>query len=151
MAEIYLQKMNGALYPAGESDREAMAKYPLGTFLKADIVRPRNYKFHKKFFALLNIGFDAWEPPAPTYKGHQVQKDFDRFRQDVTIAAGFYDVVGTLSGKVALRAKSISFAKMEEDEFNKLYNAVANVLLLDVLKNYTKADVDHVVETICGF
>lgn len=112
--------------------------------------KKRNYKFHKKLFALLDIGFDAFEPPTQEYKGLPVQKNFKRFRKDVTIAAGFYEAVADINGNVRLEAKSISFAKMEENEFEQLYSKVADVLLQKVLKNYTRPDLDRVVNNILG-
>jgi len=151
MTEIYVQKINGALYPAGAGDRELIDRYPVGSFLRADVVRPRNYKFHKMFFAMLSVGFDAWEPPEQEFRGLPVQKNFERFRKDVVIAAGFYSVVANLKGEVRAEAESISFASMDEDEFSRVYNAVANVILQRILTNYTRADLDEVVDKILNF
>ncbi len=125
-----------------------------GELARIEAVVPRNSKFHRKFFALLTLGFDAWEPPRKrqSYKGHPVQKNFERFREDVTIAAGFYEQTFDLKGRMQLRAKSISFAKMDDAEFEMLYSAVANVLLAGVLVNYSGRDeLDEVVEKLLGF
>jgi len=32
------------------------------------------YKFHRKFFALLDVAFDAWEPSPVEYKGQVIEK-----------------------------------------------------------------------------
>ena len=100
---------------------------------------------------MLNIGFDAWEPPELEYKGLLAQKSFERFRKDVTIAAGFYDVNVNLKGEVRAEAKSISFAKMEQHEFEEVYSKVADVLLQKVLLTYARADLDRVVMDIMRF
>jgi len=125
-----------------------------GEIAQAEMVIPRNGKFHRKFFALLNVGFDAWEPPRKrrTYKGMPVQKNFDQFREDVTIAAGFYEQTFDLRGRMRVKAKSIGFARMDDAEFEKVYSAVANVLLAGVLIRYAGRDeLDRVVEQILGF
>lgn len=150
--ELILEKQPGGLLKAAnDSEIEKILRMPTGTGIRAEIKQIRNYPFHKKFFAMLNVGFEAFEPPGKTYKGLPAQKNFDRFRKDCIIAAGFYDVVSNINGDVRAEAKSISFGSMEEDEFNKVYNAVCNVLLLKVLKNYTRDDLDRVVNHLLSF
>jgi len=85
-----------------------------GTVVKAKISKLRNPLFHRKFFALLKVGFDAWEPEVQ-YKGHDIQKNFERFRADCIILAGYYDVVPRLNNEPRIEAKSISFANMDEN------------------------------------
>jgi hypothetical protein len=98
----------------------------------------------------LNVGFDYWTPEAE-YKGRVVEKNMDRFREEVTILAGYYDVVASLGGSVRLKAKSIAFANMEEDEFERLYSAVINVILQKVLTTWTREDLDDVVDQVLRF
>ncbi len=149
--KLTLIKANGALHPASQSDELALLKLKSGVVIEADIKQKRNYKYLKKFFAMLNVGFDAFEPPEKLYRGMPVQKSFDRFRKDVVIAAGYFDVVSNINGDVRAEAKSISFAQMSEDEFNEVYNACCNVLLQRVLLNYTKDDLDRVVDELIRF
>jgi hypothetical protein len=40
---------------------------------------------------------------------------------------------------------------MDEDEFTQVYSKVADVLLQKVLRNYTRGDLDRVVNEILGF
>lgn len=152
MTEIVLTKLpSGALAPADAQAAEFIAKLKLGGAVKAKVSQPRNYRFHKKLFALLNLAFESWEPEGKEYKGERVAKNFDQFRNDVTVLAGFYDTTVTLKGDVRLVAKSISFANMEQDDFDKLYNAVVNVLLARVLTKYTRDDLDEVIERLMAF
>lgn len=152
MTEIVLTKLpSGALAPADAQAAEFIAKLKLGGAVKVKVTQPRNYRFHKKLFALLNLAFESWEPEGKEYKGELVAKNFDQFRNDVTVLAGFYDTTVTLKGDVRLVAKSISFANMEQDDFDKLYNAVVNVLLARVLTKYTRDDLDEVVERLMAF
>lgn len=119
-----------------------------GEIALVDVVVPRNPRFHRKFFALLKIGFDAWDPGL-THDGQPVAKDFEQFREDVTIMAGHYVQTWTLEGEMRLRAKSISFAAMDDEEFERVYSSVADVLLTRVLKGYKdRAELDRVVEHI---
>ena len=145
-----------ALDGFGPDDRKAwrrlwkrLVNMEPGELAEVTFVVPRNPRFHRKFFALLNLGFEAWEP-ALEHAGQTVAKDFEQFREDITILAGHYVQTWTLEGEMRLRAKSISFASMDNDEFEKVYNSVADVLLGRVLKNYTRADLDRVVDRILG-
>ncbi len=152
MTEALLRKIQGgALIPADDESAEALTRIKAGDMVRVKWSRPRNVKFHRKFFAMLGVGFDAWEPPELAHKGLPVQKNFERFRKDVVIAAGFYEPVANLKGEVRAEAHSISFGNMEEDEFEKVYGAVANVLLQKVLRNYTRGDLDRVVEELLRF
>lgn len=149
--KIWLTKINGGLYPANEEAEDCLKKIPLHEWIQAEVVRPRNLQFHKKYYALLHVGFEAWEPAEKEFRGLPAQKQFERFRKDVIIAAGYYDVVVNLKGEVRAEARSISFAKMTEDEFEKLYSNTINVLLEYVLKGYHRADVDELVQHILDF
>lgn len=128
-----------------------LKKLQAGEFAHFTWTRPRNYKFLQKFMVMVKVGFDAWEPRRKSWKGLPVQKNFDRFRKDATIAAGFYEIVATSAGGVRHEAKSLSFANMEEEEFERVYTAVADVLLQNVLKRYKRADLDRVVEQLLTF
>lgn len=149
--ELFLTRTLSGFSPTHEPDMEALKKFKLGDTVRAEVVRPRNLKFHRKFFALLNVAFEAWETPTTEFRGLPVQKNFKRFRKDCIIAAGFYDPVHNLKGEVRAEAHSIAFGNMSEDEFEKLYSAVADVILQQVLRNYTRGDLDAVVAEVMGF
>ena len=130
---------------------DEVASLPSGKFLKVKITVPRNVQFHRKFFAMLDVGFDAWEPPGQEYKGLPVQKNRSRFRKDCIIAAGFFEPVADLNGNVKAQADSMSFGNCSEDKFAEIYSAVADVLLQRILRNSTRADLDEQVDRIVGF
>jgi hypothetical protein len=134
-----------------QAGADALAELPTSATLRVSITQPRNPRFHRKFFALLQVGYDAFEPSRTEHQGFELQKCFDQFREDVIIASGRYIATTNLSGAVRLRAKSISFARMSQDEFESLYNDAANVLLQRVLSRYTRADLDRVVDRLMGF
>ncbi|HUW76246.1 MAG TPA: DUF1367 family protein [Gallionella sp.] len=119
-----------------------------------DFIFPRNGKFHRKYFALLDVGFDAWEPnrKRKSYKGRPMEKNREQFREDIIIRAGYYVQTFDIDGKMTLRAQSISFAKMDDLKFEALYQATITVLLRDVCEHYkTRANLDALVDQIMGF
>jgi hypothetical protein len=164
MPEFDLVKTGeGTFRPLTAADAEVAARYARfkerlepGEFYNVTYKQPRNPAFHRrKFFALLNIGFEAWEPERGRkrlkYKGQAIAKNFEAFREDITILAGFYEVTFDLKGRMSLKAKSIAFHNMEEDEFSRVYEAVVKVVLEQVLTNYKRDDLDRVVEEIQRF
>ncbi len=151
MAEAMMLKTQQGFVPHDDESRDLISKVKLGNVVRVKFTQPRNVKFHRKLFALLDVGFEAFEPEEQEFRGLPVQKNRERFRKDCIIAAGYYEPVVNLKGEVRAEAKSISFARMDEDEFSALYSAIVDVLLQRVLRNYTREDVDRVVEEIVGF
>lgn len=152
----YLRKLQGGMLVA---DNEETAdwlntKVKVGAVVSGEFVQPRNYEFHKKFFALLHFAFECWEPDLGEYNGLPVQKNFERFRKDITIACGFYDLVTNIRGETRAEAKSISFASMGEDEFNKLYQSTITLMIskYQILTGYRSwQEVDDVINQLLRF
>jgi hypothetical protein len=193
--EILVQRGPGnTLIPFGEDGVKAIQSMKHGETVKAVITRPRNIKFHRKFFSLLNFGFDYWEPAPYTkinekgfkgarkfarfvcdnqpdlyeplkkminefsksYTGTEVEpeKNFEQFRQDVIILAGYYDSFFRLDGSLQIKAKSISFASMDESEFNNLYKAVFNViwnLVVSKISGFTEAMMENALNQLLEY
>lgn len=62
MADIIMVRRGAGLVPAFPSDAEAISKIPMGMEVKTKITQARNIKMHRKAFALLNLGFQYFEP-----------------------------------------------------------------------------------------
>ena len=121
--KLYLVKTaEGNLIPAYDSDRDALRKVHSGEMLKAEITRPRNVRFLKKFFALLKIGFENQEH----------YNSLESYRKVITMRAGFFETIITEKNGVIYYPKSISFASMDELEFQEVYNSVLDVILQSI-------------------
>ncbi|VAX77945.1 Uncharacterised protein [Klebsiella pneumoniae] len=71
MAQLHLIiQSQGILIPATpETSDFLQSKCKLGAVLEAEYKLVRNPTFHRKFFALLNLGFDYWEPTGGAIAG----------------------------------------------------------------------------------
>ncbi len=123
--KINLLRKDFALCPATDEDMEKMLKIKKGVPFEANVRQVRNYPFLKKFFALINT---SWE-----FLDERQQEFFhgskDGFRHTLTMAAGYYDTVYSITNNQWVQIpKSISFDKMEEPEFDKLYEGVVDVI-----------------------
>lgn len=117
--QITLIKTLSGFKLAYNSDHEMAKKIPLNEPIVYDWKKPRNYKFHKKFFALLNL----------VYENQEQYNNINDLRGELTIEAGFYDVTYTLWGEKKKKPKSISFTSMDEAEFSDLYSRIIDVVV----------------------
>jgi len=151
MSELKLIKSHGVLLAADDETADRIAHYLSGDLLIGTFRKVRNPKFHRKFFALLDVAYESWEPEPLASEFGAPQKNRELFREQVTILAGHYESSFSLDGSVRLRAKSISFAAMDDVAFGELYSAVADVILQKILINHSHADLDEQVDRILGF
>ena len=145
---------NGTFMPADEASREEAAKFKIGSAVRFKATRQRNYQFHKKWWALAQFAFEHWEQPAiadPKYPGIVPEKNFDRFRKDLIILAGFYDATFRIDGSTRIEAKSISFANMSQDDFDRLYSATIDAVLKHILTHYERDELEEVVLRLLEF
>lgn len=136
MAELLMiRQPGGMLAPASDEDADTLKKIKAGAVVRVEVKQVRNVKFLRKWFTLARYAFDIWAETIPPmeYKGQPVKPDFDRFRRDLIILSGRFDATYNARGEVRLEAKSISFASMSEEDFEKLYSETINVILAKIL------------------
>jgi hypothetical protein len=67
MAQIHLIKTaHMTLTPANAEASEFLQCVKTGVWLNCNVTQARNYLYHKRFFALLNLGFEYWTPTGGT-------------------------------------------------------------------------------------
>jgi len=118
--EIYLEKSNGGIRAADEFEREKLKKLRNGHY-KVEIKQARNYKFHKKYFALLNY----------VLENQDKYTSLEPLRREIIMKTGRYEAHHHVHGGVSYYPQSISFAKMSEEEFKDLVSDSINVILRD--------------------
>jgi hypothetical protein len=146
--EIILEKVNGVLRPINDCERKKLDAVKAGVGVRVKLTRVRNYQFLKKYFALLNLAYDYWTPD----EGNQVAvKNFERFRKDIIILAGFYESYVRVDGSTRIEPKSISFGSMNEDEFAELYTKTIDAIIHYVLPRFTGDELRELVRAIEDF
>ncbi len=154
--EAIYRRGTDALYPCNDVAFKKFESIALGAAVRVKVEKPRNSKFFRKWWALVNFAFEYWTPSelsGDRYDGVVPQKDMERFRKDLTILSGRYTQVIRLDGSLQIKAKSISFASMSEESFNEFYkntfDVVWNKIFLGMYKN--KADLERVLFELNGF
>ena len=142
MSEIDLVKIqNNYLAPSLPTDVEKLSKWKLGEVLRAKINKPRNIKFHRKYFALLNVAFDNQDK----------YTNFEDLRVEVQLKCGWYQEHVTTKGQIVYVPKSIAFSKMDEIEFSELYDKAIDVILKNFCIGSTKEEINQKVLEILNF
>lgn len=143
--EVLLKKTWEGFVPADEEALEALSKIKVGEVVKASIVKPRNVGFHRKFFAMARLVFDN-------------QDQYDNFNVFLNIVVktitGHVDtVIKEHNGKtyVAYVPKSISFAAMDQHEFEDFYWRALDGLCRRYMHDTDPDTVDQRVTELVGF
>jgi len=122
--KLLLQNTAVGLVPLYESDFDEKKKLRAGQVYMAEIKVARNIQFHRKFWSMLNT---AWALlPEKTQGGF---RSLEGFRAYLLVAAGFYETYYSPRLKEFVEIpKSMSFASMDEAEFNDCYERVKDVI-----------------------
>jgi hypothetical protein len=128
-----VKNLNNTFSIAYNSDYDKAKKMKAGVFFECDVKKKRNYMFHKKYFALINMVFENQEH----------FNNIDDLRDEITIESGFFKKYENLQGDIIKKPLSINFSNMDELKFNELYSAT-----IDTIIKYFKFKKEDILENI---
>jgi hypothetical protein len=140
MIELLCTKSLGRLVPSDAIGMEALKAITEGSTVTARLTQPRNLKFLRLWFALLQVVFEA-------------QNSFislDHMRDAISIGIGFSEEVVDLDGVVHVIPKSISFAKLDEDGFRAFFDKAVDLIITKILPLVSRDDLENRVYEILG-
>jgi Protein of unknown function (DUF1367) len=146
--EIILKKcstnMDGSLYyallPCDNLSAQALHEMTDGEQVKAVLTRPRNLKFHRLFFGLLQVVFES-QNVFPTLEG---------MLDSIKVALGHFDEIKGFDGTVYIKPRSVSFASMDAKSFREFYDRALDLILTRILPLTEKKDLERRVYEILG-
>jgi hypothetical protein len=113
------RKAGLTLIPDDREARELQAKIEDGARVFISVWHPRNWRQHKKYFAILNNVVEATGKWTST----------EHLRRDILIALNRFDEeINQLTGEVRQIPHSMSFASMPKDDFEQLYDDTIKLL-----------------------
>ncbi len=118
------------LIPHNQETLDWMSKRKAGEIISADIKQVRNYENLKRFFSFVNDTFDMQD--------HFTAKE--AYRRWLTMKAGYFSTLVTPKGDTLFIADSVSFEKMNEEEFKKMFNTCIDVFLQELGKGISESD-----------
>ncbi len=118
--EIYIKRdWQNHLIPTNQFSLDEAKRLKEEKTYLVKVSSPRNLVKHQKFFVLINTIFEI----------QGFFTNITAFRYWITIKAGYFDMDLAPNGEPMYRAKSISFSKMKQEEFEKLYQKVITIAL----------------------
>ena len=118
MSRIILIKQDGKLAATDEESVAALAKIKDGTEVYAEIVRARNTRQHRLFFALCSVVADSMD------------LSVDRVRKDALIRLGFTKTELDVDGIIKIEAMSMqhNITGMKQEEFDAFMDKAVNMM-----------------------
>lgn len=123
--DIYCMVTDGGLIPMYDSDLEERKKLKRGDRVLCRITKPRNYEFHKKFFALVRLTYENL--PEHLHSMLRIRSEKDMLTS-IKLELGYADRLW-YSGKQIAVPKSISFAAMDQAEFERFFARAVDLVL----------------------
>lgn len=123
--DIYCRVTDIGLIPMYDSDLDEKHRLRIGDNVLCTIKRPRNYEFHKKYFALLRL--------TVANLPHLIQQQMQIFTEEdlldcLKIDLGLF-TTRWHCGRQIVKTGSISFAKMDNTEFEKFFSRSVDAIL----------------------
>lgn len=123
--DIYCRVTDRGLIPMYDSDLDEKHRLRIGDNVLCTIKRPRNYEFHKKYWALLRL--------TVANLPHLIQQQMQIFTEEdlldcLKIDLGLF-TTRWHGGRQIVKTGSISFAKMDNTEFEKFFSRSVDAIL----------------------
>ncbi|UWF82027.1 MAG: Protein of unknown function (DUF1367) [Bacteriophage sp.] len=141
--DIFCKVTPCGLVPLHDSDLDLKKRLRVGSVVRCKVSNPRNYEHHKKFFALVRLTFDNL--PLPLVEKWNIRNEYDmlrRFKRDL----GYFTNTINEYGEHEIEYLSISFAAMEQYEFEQFYNQCIDLVLFKYIKGIDKQDLITEIE-----
>jgi len=113
---------NGTIRPFDDDSKEKLDKVEYGEIFVCKRASKRNYELLKKYWALMSFAYENM-PERFTFV------DMDDMEEEILKAIGWKYVSKDFHGNEVIKAKSISYDKLPDDEvFSKIYDRCHGVI-----------------------
>jgi len=134
--------VRGLWRDATAHDHELCKRYKNEDVIECEVRTARNPKHHRKFFVMVNFIF-------------RNQEKFENITDlliEIKLRTGHYKEHVTARGKLVYIPKSISFAKMDQREFEAFYDRALDVIIKYILpetwKNKSKESLKAMIDEV---
>lgn len=125
----------GVFVPADDMTAGKLMKFRNGEVYPVEVKLSRNPQFHRKAFAFFKFCFEYWRGEKADLEFMDESAQFNTFRKNLTVLAGYKDITYTIDGRMRVEAKSLSYGEMEQPEFEECYSALINAALKHIFGN----------------
>lgn len=140
MTDILMRKAFGALRPVDDQGEEVLRGIPNDAIVKVAVKRARNPRHHRLYWALLSL----------LYENQSRYATVEELSDAIKCAVGHCTVIAGTDGREIRIPKSISFAKMDQDEFRRFFDRVVDLAVTRILPGIDEADLRREIEEMVG-
>lgn len=137
---VWMEKHLAALRPADSEAAEKLNKIKLGDKVLVEIRKPRNLAHHNKLFAMFKKILENQE----YYRNDST--GMENLLEDFKISLGEFDwVKRKINGEIVEvpKGRSISFAKMEQTEFDIFYSKAIDFVITEVIPGLDRVELER--------
>lgn len=138
---VYVRRKGSKLEPCSLVDEEAMSEFPEGKDLSITISRTRSSKQHRFFWAFLN----------KICENHETYKRAEQLLLWLKIRLGYVEQVHFHDDQIWWVPQSISFNGMDQNEFQKFFNAALDIVVSEVIPGLSVEQLIVEIEQMLGF
>lgn len=142
--KIYMIRAGDNFRPLSQTDLENMHRVKEGQIIYVDYKKPRNPLFHNKFMSMVRV----------VYSNQEKYREFEQVLNVFKVETGHCDTmyIDHDGAQLEVRVpKSISFAAMDEIQFNEFYDKAVEFALSEFLPTVTKAQLEEYVNKIASY
>ena len=136
--KLTLIRTNNGLQAITPHQIDQIKKLREGEEYEVEVKQPRNYEFHKKFFAFVRLC--NYHKPEHLDRLINSEEDMLDF---IKIGVGHCKTWTTPKGDTAYKPQSISFASMDETDFQEFYDRCVDFCLKYILKGLSKHEIEQ--------
>lgn len=126
---------NGCLVPANSKAMDLMSISKNGEKITFKNVSPRDEKFHKCYFSLLNY---IWTMMPPHFRNKIPCEEFYKFLK--MLQGEFDEIFEFKDGKKMIEYRSISFSRMNQQQFKEYVANQLPIIYEDLIMQVCKPD-----------
>lgn len=141
MGDLFLKRTLHGFAAADEATQDAMRSYKIGDTYRASVVKPRNLKAHRRYWALVNMVYQNTEGYASAELVHAHLK---------LLAGRCSPVVSKTTGETFLVPESISFSAMDEAEFQDFWARCIKAVCEHIIPGIKVDAVQYEIERVLG-
>lgn len=141
--KIILRKQDTCLIAEDSISMDLLAKIKDNDFVTCEIRRSRSVKFHRLFFKLLDVVYEAQEEPRQF-------STIDNMLDGLKMSMGHMDEIHDCEGRHFFKPSSISFSNMDADEFRQFFDRAVDTIIKYILPNSTKEGLEAEVFSLLG-
>lgn len=141
MTTLAFTRTLSGLVPADDHAARKLKKVPLGTVLRLTFEAKRNNKNLRRWWALCNL----------IYQNCELYKSPEQAHDMLKILAGHCtQIVSKKTGEVFLVADSISFSRLNEDQFQDVWRRAVQAVCEHILPDVTERAIEDEILRCIG-